>query len=106
MTSRNDGNQQAERTLAEIESDLLDAEKAFDEADTRLKKAECDRRDALDAVNKHQAEIDEAIAQLRQRSIVCSKWHLDAEDADDVLILQTNDIDDDPVLKSAERRMG
>ena len=75
--------EQAKRTIADIENDLLKAEEVFADADARLKKAERDRRTALDTVNKHQMEFDEAISALRQRSIPDSKWRLEAQEGDD-----------------------
>jgi hypothetical protein len=71
------------RALAQIESDLLKAEADFAEADDRLKEAERDRDLALDTINQHQLEFDEAVAELRQRSTVGSNWKLDMEMAED-----------------------
>lgn len=81
MSEKNSG--QSRRTIAEIESDLLKAEEIFADADARLRKAERDRRAALDAVNTHQMEFDEAFAALRQRSIPDSKWRLEEQGAED-----------------------
>jgi hypothetical protein len=79
---------QGRRTIATIEGDLLKAEAAFSEADTRLKQAESDYRNALDKINKYQAEIDGTVADWRQRSVTGSKWRLATGKAEDVLILQ------------------
>jgi len=98
--------QKTDRALAEIESELLKAEKAFVEASDRLKAAERDRQEALDTVNKHQSEIDKAIAELRQRSIAGSKWHVEPKETGNVLILEPDDMADEPVLKAVARRVG
>jgi len=86
---------QKRRTLASIESELLKAEEAFIEADHRLNKAESDRRAALEKINKHQTEIDEAIATLRQGSIAGSKWGFATRKAEDALILQPEEATED-----------
>lgn len=62
------------RTLAAIESDLLKAQEAFADADTCAKEAERDRCDALDSINRNQAEFDKVVDGLRQRSVPGSKW--------------------------------
>jgi hypothetical protein len=62
------------RSVSEIESDLLAAEKAYGDAEKRLKDAQRERQAALEAINKHQSEFDQAIAQLRQRSSPDSHW--------------------------------
>ena len=62
------------RSVSEIESDLLAAEKAYGDAEKRLKDAQRERQVALEAINKHQTEFDQAIAQLRQRSSPDSHW--------------------------------
>lgn len=80
------------RTLAQIESDLLEAEAAFGDADHRLKDADRDRRAAIDAINKHQVEFDEAVTELRRRSAAGSRWRLEMESPEDALILQPADI--------------
>ncbi len=90
-------NLQGGRTLAQIESDLLKADAAFGDADTRLKEAERDRRAAIDTINKHQLEFDKAIAELRQRSTVGSKWRLEMEKPEDALILQKEDITEETI---------
>jgi len=86
------GVQKDGRTIAEIEGNLLKAEEAFADADTRFKEAERDRRAALDTINKHQVEFDRAIAHLRQRSIPGSKWRLETEQAEDALVLEVETI--------------
>ncbi len=68
---------QGARALAEIESDLLKAEAAFADADTRLSEAERDRRAAIDTINRHQIEFDTAVSALRQRSTAGSRWRLE-----------------------------
>jgi len=85
-----DGNgvQQNRRALAEIESAMLKAEEVFTDADTRCKQAERDRRAALDTINKHQAELDDAVGQLRQRSVVGSKWRVEMGKIENALPLQ------------------
>lgn len=87
-----DDTSKTRRTLAMVESDLLKSEEAFSEADTRLKQAERNRRAALDAINRYQGEIDEAIAALRQRSVAGSNWSRTTRKAEDALILQSEDI--------------
>ena len=86
---------QGGRALAQIESDLLTAEAAFADADTRLKEAERDRRAAVDTINRHQMEFDKAVAELRRRSTAGSKWRLEMEKPEDALILQTEDMAED-----------
>lgn len=83
------------RALADIESDLVKAEKAFVDADARFTQAERDRRTALDTINKHQTELDSAISELRQRSIAGSRWDLDVGEEEDTLNLQPEDIVED-----------
>jgi len=98
------GTQQNRRPLAQIESDLIKAETAFADADARLKEAERERRAALTEIDKHQIELDTAIADLRQRCTPGSKWHGEIEGKEGPLILQPEDIDrvaDDPILRIA-----
>ena len=83
--------EQGKRAIADIESDLLKAEEVFVDADARLKKAERDRRMALDKINKHQMELDEAIEALRQRSIPGSKWRLESGEAEYLLVPEAED---------------
>ena len=85
----------AGRTLAKIESDLREAEEAFAEADARLEEAKSERSTALGKINKHQLEIDCAIAELRQRSVAGSKWSIAKEKTEGDLVLQEDDIVDD-----------
>lgn len=87
--------QQNGRTLAQIEGDLLKAEASFADADSRHKAAERDRRAAVETINRHQVEFDQAIAQLRQRSTPGSRWRLEIEKPEDALILQPEDITED-----------
>lgn len=87
-------------TIAQIESDLIKAEAAFADADSRLKQAERDRRSAIDTINNCQIEFDKAVARLRERSVPGSKWHPEMEQAemerpDDTLILQPENIAQD-----------
>lgn len=79
------------RTLAEIENELLKAEAAYADADERLEIANRERRTALQSINEHQAEFDEALAALRQRSTPGSIWHPQPEGPDDVLALSSDD---------------
>lgn len=67
------------RGLAAIESDLYKATEAFADANARLQEAERDRNSALETIDRHQTEFDEAIAQLRQRSTPGSKWRLEID---------------------------
>jgi len=78
--------------LAQIENDLLKVEEAYEDADTRLKEAENDRRAAIDTINDLHLELDEAIAELRRRSIPGTKWHLEKGKLEDTLILQPENI--------------
>jgi len=87
-----DGINQGTRSLAQIENDLLKAEEAFADADARCKEAELQRRAAFDKLNKHQTELDETIAALRQRSIPGSKWHPEASAASAALFLEPEDM--------------
>ena len=80
------------RTLAEIESDLVEAEAAFADADERFKKARHDRRAALSTIDKHQDELDECLLYMRQRSVPGTKWCLELGKADETLELHSEDI--------------
>jgi peptidoglycan hydrolase CwlO-like protein len=84
------------RSVSEIESDLLKAEAAYADANTRLKSAEQERQSALDSINQHQTEFDRAAEELRRRSAPSSKWgaglHQDGElslKSEDELSLET-----------------
>lgn len=90
-----------ERSLALIESDLLKAEAKFAEADARLKEAQRDRVAALDTINKHQTEFDEAVAELRQRSTPGSKWKHAKIDFEQTVIAQDEDMPEDARTRSA-----
>ncbi len=80
------------RTLAEIEIDLLKAEDAFAEADTRFKKAQHDRRAALNLIDKHQVEMDKCFLDLRQRSVPGTTWRQEDGEPDKTLELSSEDI--------------
>jgi hypothetical protein len=87
------GNQNVDasgRSLAEIENDLLKAETAYTDADRRMMHAKRERQTALEAINGHQAELDAALAALRQRSTPGSRWRPD-DDQPDVLSLDSED---------------
>ena len=88
------------RALAQIESDLLKAVAAFNDADTRLKDAEHDRRAAIGTINQHQMEFDSAVAELRKRSTAGSKWRLEMEKPENALILQSEDMAEDPIASN------
>lgn len=62
------------RLLAQIENDLVTAEEAYAEADARFRQAQRDLDAALTAINKHQTELDGAMARLRERSPAASTW--------------------------------
>lgn len=81
--------QKGVRSLAEIESDLIKAEEAFRDADTRFRKAQQDRRAALSTIDKHQDELDECLLSLRQRSVPGTKWCLELGKAEETLDLQS-----------------
>lgn len=81
--------QKGARSLAEIESDLIKAEEAFRDADTRFRKAQQDRRAALSTIDKHQDELDECLLSLRQRSVPGTKWCLELGKAEETLDLQS-----------------
>ena len=88
-----DGSARGTRCLAGIESDLMKAEEAFVDADTRFKKAELDRQAALETINKHQIEMDNFIAEMRQHSVPGTKWHPSQDDnGADTLELHNEDI--------------
>lgn len=89
--SGNDG-QNGGRTLAEIENDLHRAEEAFADADARYKKAQQDRRAALNTIDKHQVELDECILELRQRSVPGTKWRQELGEVYETLELHSEDI--------------
>jgi hypothetical protein len=84
--------QQGGRNLAEIETGLLSAEKAFADADARFKDAERDRRTALDAIDKHQIEMDNFISEMHRRSMPGTKWRQELEAIDETLELHSQDI--------------
>lgn len=93
------GNQNVDsagRSLAEIEHDLVKAETAFTDADKRMMHAKRERQTALEAINGHQAELDEALAALRQRSTPGSRWRPD-DQPDNVLSLGSeNELSESP----------
>ena len=74
------------RPLAEIETDLLAAEKAFEDAVKRLNDAKRDLETALDRINRHQDELDRAVAALRERSPLGSRWKAEAGNKDELLL--------------------
>jgi hypothetical protein len=82
---------QSGRSLAQIESDMIAAEAAFAEAENRLKQAQRDRDGALAAINRHQSELDGAVARLRERSPAGSGWKGQTGDAAVVLMLEHED---------------
>ena len=79
------------RSLAEIENDLVKAETAYTDADRRMTHAKRERQSALEAINRHQAELDAALAALRQRSTPGSRWRPDDDQPEDVLSLDSED---------------
>lgn len=82
---------QGSRTLGQIEQDMISSEAAFADADKRFRQAESDRRAALEAINRHQSELDRAIGRLRQRSPDGSSWKPGREAAKPVLMLETEE---------------
>lgn len=80
------------RGLAGIEADLLKAEEAFADADARFKEAEQDRRAALETINLHQREMDEAFAELRKLSIPGTRWRSEQAGGEEPLELHSEDI--------------
>lgn len=79
----------AERThrpLAEVETDLLAAEKAFEDAVGRLSDAKRDLDAALGRINQHQDELDRAVAALRERSPHGSRWKAASTNKDELLL--------------------
>lgn len=78
------------RSLADIESDLLRAETAYGDADSRMILAERERQTALQTINRHQAELDAALATLRQRSTPGSRWR-PGDQPEEVLSLGSED---------------
>lgn len=85
---------QGARSLAQIESDMVAAEAAFADADARLRQAERDRHAAIEALNRHQSEVDAAIARLRLRSPEGSTWHRQAGGGKEVLMLENEESSD------------
>lgn len=63
------------RCLAQVENDLIKAEDAFADADSRLNAARRDRAAAIELINDHQREMDSLIADMRRRSVPGTKWH-------------------------------
>lgn len=81
------------RTLAQIESDLFDAERALAEADARLQEAKRKHVAALERISRYQLEFDEVVAARRRLSAHGTRWHNEtAEDGDD-LVLQPEDME-------------
>ena len=79
-------------SLARIESDLLEAEAAYNDADARIREAERDRDAALERINNCQRKFDSAVKALRQRSIPASSWGLQPQTPEATLILQPEQI--------------
>lgn len=88
----NNEEQERRRSLAEIEVDLIKAENAFADADARFKKAQHDRREAINMIDKHQVEMDECFIELRQRSVPGSKWRQEFGEPAETLVLHSEDI--------------
>src|SRR5690349_8067647 len=74
------------RPLAEIEADLLTAEKEFQDAASRLNNAKQDLETALRRINQHQDELDSAMAGLRQRSAPGSHWRASSSGPGELLL--------------------
>jgi hypothetical protein len=90
------------RSLAQIENDLLKAEVSYAEADARFQAALGDRTCALETINQHQMELDEAVAALRQSSIAGSRWKIETGEFDDIVMSNDDDLSD----RSKARRLG
>lgn len=73
------GAQDAQRSIAEIESDLTDAEIAFKDAHDRLEQAMRERSAALEKINRCQTEFDDVVKARRQNSTAGTKWHEELE---------------------------
>ena len=84
----------AGRALAQVESELHEAEIAFVDAETRLEAARRERAAALDKINQCQTEFDDIVAQRRQQSIPGSKWNSGPLESKDTLDLGPDDIVD------------
>lgn len=67
------------RPLGEIESELLQAENDYVEADEALKKAKKAREQALEEIISRQLELDDAISKLRSVATPGSRWHAEQE---------------------------
>lgn len=76
------------RALSEIEQDLHAVEAQFADAEARRHQAEADAKAALISIDKFQAEIDAAVAQLRQDSPDGSRWSREAARSGGVLTLK------------------
>ena len=74
------------RPLAEVETDLLAAEQAFEDAVNRMNDARSDLEAALGRINQHQDELDRAVAALRERSPAGSRWKAGLSDRDELLL--------------------
>lgn len=84
------------RPLAQVEVDLLAAEKAFHDAAARLNEANRDLDAALRLIDQHQSELDLAIAALRERSPAGSRWSSGRSSANE-LLLSSEYVSDSPV---------
>lgn len=80
------------RCLAEIESNLREAENAFADADARYRQADQDRQTAVETINQHQAEIDDAVRQLRDLSIPGTHWSAASSQEGEPLVLNSGDM--------------
>lgn len=76
------------RALSEIERDLHSVEARFADAESRRQQAEADAKAALISIDEFQAEIDAAVAQLRQDSPEGSRWNRGAARSGGVLTLK------------------
>lgn len=74
------------RPLAEVEADLLNSEKAYQDAATRMDEARRDLDAALRLIDQHQAELDSAVAALRERSAPGSRWRASLSSNDELLL--------------------
>lgn len=93
------------RSFADIEADLLKAEEDFGSAQAAIAEAKKKLTTALERINTHQQEFDEATYALRQRSSPGTHWG--SEDAaPNVLSLRVEDeiASSRPAQKAEPRR--
>lgn len=84
------------RSLAEVETDLLEAESVYADADARMKAARSERTAAIESINRHQRELDSLIAELRQRSVPGTRWRSElASDAELLELGRENMVSED-----------